>query len=67
MSMLITYDQLPEARDWKVGKKYHVKLVLKQVGMSEKGAEFDVVDATSMESRGERVKKFLSGEGSYFG
>ena len=49
------------------GEKYHVKLVLKQVGMSEKGAEFEVVDATSMESRGDRVKNFLSGEGSYFG
>lgn len=63
----ITYEQLPEAREWKVGKKYHVKMALKQVSMGEKGADFEVVDATSMEGRAHRSKRFLSGEGSYFG
>lgn len=62
----ISFDHLPEARDWKVGKKYHVKMVLKQVGMNEDGAEFEVVDATSMEDRAHKVKRFLSGDGSYF-
>lgn len=63
----ISFDTLPDAREWKVGQKYHVSLVLKQTGMGENAAEFTVVDATSMEERAGRAKKFLSGDGSYFG
>ena len=62
----ISFDQLPEAREWKVGQKYHVSLVVKQTGMSENSAEFAIVDVTSMEERAGRAKKFLSGEGSFF-
>jgi hypothetical protein len=63
----IPFDALPEAREWKVGQKYHVQMVLKQTGITEQGAEFTLVDATSMEDRAGRAKKFLSGDGSYFG
>lgn len=66
-SIYIPFDKLPDAREWSVGQKYHVKLVLKQTAMDEKGASFEVVDATSMEDRASRSKKFLSGDGSYFG
>lgn len=61
----IDFDKLADAQEWKVGKVYRVKLVLKQVGMSENYADFEVVDATSLEDRAERSRHYLSGDGSY--
>lgn len=60
----IPYDVLPEARDWHVGKTYRTKMVMKQTGMNEDGANFEVVDATSLESK-DRPRYFLSDSGSY--
>ena len=67
MPVHISFDQLPDAKEWKVGQKYHVNMVLKQVAMGEKSAEFEIVDATSMEDRAGKAKYFLSGDGSYRG
>lgn len=64
--MRIPYDTLPEARDWRVGKTYRAKTVLRQVGSHEDGAEFELVDATSLESQDKgRQRYFLSDGGSY--
>ena len=63
----ITFDQLPEAREWKVGKKYHVQMVLRQMSMNEDSAQFEIIDATSMDGRAERSKHYLSGDGTYMG
>lgn len=61
----ITFDKLPEAKDWKVGKAYRVKTVLRMTGSDEDGATFEVVDATSMEPADKGKQSFLS-EGGYF-
>ena len=63
----IPYDKLPEARDWRVGRTYRAKLVMKQTGMTEQGAAFDVQDATSLEPNEARKRYFLSDGGSYGG
>lgn len=62
----IPYSTLPEAKDWRVGKTYRTKTVLRQVGAHENGAEFEIVDATSLESDDKvRQRYFLSDGGSY--
>lgn len=63
----IPYGVLPESRDWRPGKTYRVKAVVKQTGSNEDGADFEIVDATSLESSdsSNRRKYFLSDGGSY--
>lgn len=34
--------QLPQAKNWKVGKTYTVKMKIKQKGISENSAEFEI-------------------------
>ena len=63
----VPFDILPESRDWRVGRTYRTKMVMKQVGMNEHGANFDVVDATSLEPKDSRKRFFLSEGGSYGG
>jgi len=63
----IPYDLLPEAREWKMGKTYRVKTVLKQVGADEKYGVFEIVDASSMEMRDRANRSFMSETGSYKG
>ena len=63
----IPYDKLPEARDWRVGRIYRVKMVIKQVAQMENGANFEVEDATSLEQNEARKRAFISDSGSYGG
>ena len=60
----LPYNILPEGQNWKVGQSYRVKVVLRQVGLEEDGAEFEVVDATSMEPSDKMARKWLT-EGGY--
>lgn len=48
------YETLPEAKKWKVGKKYMVMLEVKQTDMDEHMAGFEVLQA---HSKGEMVGK----------
>jgi len=57
----LPFEMLPEGKDWKVGKAYRVKLVLKQSGMQEEGANFEVVDATSLEPN-EKGRRYITSE-----
>lgn len=61
----IPYELLPEARQWAVGKAYRTRLVLRQVSQSENGAEFEVVDAVSLEERDKKAKYYMTEGGSY--
>ena len=65
----IPYEVFPESRDWRIGRTYRAKVVVKQVGQDEKGANFEVVDATSLEGNDNsaRRKYYLSEGGSYRG
>ena len=65
MPIHLNYETLPEAHSWNVGKNYRVKLVLRQTGSSENGADFEVVDATSLEDSDKGHRFFLSEGGSY--
>ena len=60
----IPFDILPEGRNWTVGKAYRVRLVLKQTGMTEEGAIFDVVDATSLEREDKGRRYYTTESGS---
>lgn len=66
MATFIPYEVLPEARNWRVGHIYRVKMVMKQVSQGEEGAIFEIVDATSLE-RDKRQRYYLSEGGSYGG
>ena len=57
--IIIPFDVLPEAKQWKVSKKYKVNLVLQQTGMDEDGATFAILDAKSLEPTDEQRRKFL--------
>ena len=58
----LPFEVLPEGQHWKVNNAYRVKLVLRQVSLDEKGASFEVVDATSLES-GDRSKRAFYSDG----
>lgn len=60
----IPFTILPESKHWSVGKAYRVKIVLRQKGTSEDGADFEVVDANSMEQSDQTKRKYLT-EGGY--
>lgn len=62
--LYLPYDVLPEGQNWRVGQSYRVKIVLRQVGVKERGADFEVVDATSMEPADKASRKWLT-EGGY--
>lgn len=60
----ISYEVLPEGKDWSVGHTYRMKLVAKQVGNDENGTYFEIVDATSLEPTA-RQRYLTSDEGTY--
>ena len=63
--MFISFELLPEARDWKVGKVYRARLVLRQTNLDENGASFEILDAASLESD-DKGKRRLTTDGGYF-
>lgn len=62
----VPFDVLPEAREWRVGKSYRTKMVLKETAQTETGANFDIVDATSLEPNDKANQHFLSDGGTFF-
>lgn len=56
---------LPEAKQWTVGRKYRVRLVLQQASLSETDASFEVIDAVSLEIRDKAAQFYASEGGSY--
>ena len=63
----VPHEILPESKDWKIGKMYRTKMVLKQTGANERNANFDIVDATSLEPKDKANQMFLSDGGMYVG
>ena len=63
-TVFISYDKLPEGRDWKVGQSYRVRLVLRQVSQHEEGCTYEVVDATSLEPADKGRRYYTSENGS---
>lgn len=62
--LYIPFNMMPEGRMWKVGQTYRVKLVVKQTSVNEDGAEFEIVDATSLEPVDKRNRVYMT-EGGY--
>ena len=58
----LSFKLLPEARVWKIGTKYRVELVLKQLSMNSDGAEFEIVDARSMSHKDKLRHTFMTGQ-----
>ena len=61
----ILYDKLPEARGWKPGHSYRVKGVLMQTSKDVDGADFEIVDVTSLEEASQEGRRsfYLTGDG----
>ena len=66
--MYIPFELLGDAQHWEVGQTYRIKVVVKQKSLDENGAEFEIVDASSLESpkRGE-PSNVSSDSGTYRG
>ena len=62
--IFVPFDKLPEGRNWQVGQSYRVRLVLRQVGIEENGATYEVVDATSLEREDKGRRYYTSENGS---
>lgn len=62
-TLFLPFEILPEGRHWKMNNAYRVKLVLRQVGLREDGATFEVVDATSLETSDRSKRAFYSDGG----
>ena len=60
-TVFIPFEFLPEGKLWTVGKTYRVKMVLKQTGMTEKGATFEILDASSISNLDRARHEFLVG------
>ena len=60
----LPFDVLPESRDWTVGKAYRVRVVLRQTGVGEEGADFEVVDATSLEPGDKGRRYYVTDSGT---
>ena len=71
-SLSLSSAQFPDIRDWKIGQKYHLHLVVEQKGMNEDydnkdeyRAEFNVLKAMSMKGgtvTSEKYKNMSSDE-----
>ena len=61
ITISIPFSLLPEGRFWSVGKIYRVKMVLRQTGMTEDSATFEVHDATAMNKLDRARHEFLLG------
>ena len=57
----IPHDILPESKTWDIGKVYRVKMILKQVGSYEDGADFEIIDADSLE-REDKSRRYFTTE-----
>lgn len=57
----LPFGLLPEGRFWSVGNVYRVKLVLKQTGISENDASFEILDASSMSNIDRARHELLKG------
>ena len=64
-TVYLPFDVLSDSKSWSVGTAYRVKLVLKQTSVSEDGASFEVIDASSREPNDKEKKRFLTSEGGY--
>ena len=58
--VFIPYNLLPEAKDWKNGRVYRVRAVLRQTGSSEQGSTFELEDAVSLD--GEKAATYLTSD-----
>ena len=58
----LPFDLLPEGQRWSVGKVYRVKLVLKQTGVLEDSATFEVVDANSLEAVDKSKSRYFTSD-----
>ena len=65
--LYLPFGLLPEAKDWRVGQVYRVKLVIKQRSLDEDSASFEIVDASSLEINKKNVTSISSDGGSYRG
>lgn len=62
-TVTIPFSLLPESQNWRVGKSYRVRLVVHQISTTETGAEFEIVDAISLEEMERTGRHFVSENG----
>lgn len=60
-TITIPFELLPEAKFWGVGHDYRVKNVVRLVGLSEKDATFELIDASSLSHQDKLKRSFMSG------
>ena len=65
--VVIPFNLLPEGQSWRIGQSYRVRVVLKQLGKHEDHAEFELVDATSLESPDKGSRHLSTNEGILLG
>ena len=63
--VFIPFELLPEARFWQIGRSYRVETRLRQLDMSLEGANFEVVETTSLSYKDKETHKFLAGQSTY--
>ena len=56
----ISFDILPEGKEWRIGRSYRVRLGLRQVSKGEDEATFEVVNAMSLEKKQEHKMYFVT-------
>ena len=56
----LNFDELPEGKEWRIGRSYRVRLVLKEISKSGDEATFEVMDAMSLENKQEHKKYFVT-------
>ena len=59
-TLTLSFDELPEGKEWRIGKSYRVRLVLREVSKTGDEATFEVLDAMSLEKKQEHKKYFVT-------
>ena len=59
----LPFHLLPEGQSWRIGQSYRVRVVLKQLSKHEGHAEFEIVDATSLETPDKGSRHISTNEG----
>lgn len=59
----LSFDELPEGKEWRIGKSYRVRVVLRQISKGEDDATFEVMDTMSLEKSKEHKRYFVTDGG----
>lgn len=60
-TVTLSFDVLPEAKLWQIGRSYRVEMKIRQLSMDANGATFEVLDTMSLSHKDKLRHGFITG------